>query len=324
MKRNALISVIVPVYNVETKISNMIESVICQDYENWELILINDGSIDTSGQICANYTRIDSRIQVIHQNNSGVTKARSVGIENSRGEWVMFVDGDDYIENNTLSELYNLAIKNSADIVFTPYIIDNEGSQVHCTLNAHGKYHKQQYLWLLSNCNVPVGIGGKLMNKSLFNERTFDISSQITHNEDLLMNFKLTKNLKAVYCESRKGYYHYVQHPNSTTHRAPKPGNWIELYNALKAINLGRPIINYIINSIDERFERGELVHKFWLDELDKVEWTIFLPIHTHFNYLYVKHPNKVLYYFAKVTTKLSKYKSYLFSTIRYYLDRVK
>lgn len=107
-KMKSIISVIVPVYNEEVRISRCIESILNQDIQELELILIDDGSTDSSGRICEKYARKDSRIQVIHQKNSGVGSARNTGITASKGKYIAFVDSDDYLPNN--SGIYSKAI----------------------------------------------------------------------------------------------------------------------------------------------------------------------------------------------------------------------
>lgn len=91
------LSIIVPVYNSEKTIGKCIDSIINQPFKDWELLLINDGSIDNSGKICDDYALIDSRIKVFHKENEGVSSARNVGLDNVNGEWVIFIDSDDYL-----------------------------------------------------------------------------------------------------------------------------------------------------------------------------------------------------------------------------------
>ena len=92
------ISVIVPVYNAETFLNKCIDSIRKQSYEALEIILINDGSLDGSGMICESYKKLDSRVKVIHQKNAGVSAARNAGLDIARGDFVTFVDSDDYIQ----------------------------------------------------------------------------------------------------------------------------------------------------------------------------------------------------------------------------------
>lgn len=98
MSENPLVSIITPVYNVERYLSKCIESILNQTYANFELLLINDGSEDSSGYVCDTYASKDVRIKVFHQKNAGVSFARNVGLGAVKGDWVTFVDADDWIE----------------------------------------------------------------------------------------------------------------------------------------------------------------------------------------------------------------------------------
>ena len=111
-----LISIIVPVYNVEKYIKECIESILCQTYTNFELILIDDGSKDKSGQICDEYAKRDNRIIVIHKQNEGLSKTRNRGIDIAKGSYISFIDSDDYVEKNFLEELYHLIKENDTQV----------------------------------------------------------------------------------------------------------------------------------------------------------------------------------------------------------------
>ena len=103
------ISVIVPVYNVEKYLPKCIDSILAQTFTNFELLLINDGSKDSSGTICDEYAAKDSRIQVFHKENGGVSAARNLGLDNAKGEWIAFVDSDDWVDEDYLMELFQAA-----------------------------------------------------------------------------------------------------------------------------------------------------------------------------------------------------------------------
>lgn len=111
-----LISVIIPVYNVEKYLSDCLDSVLSSTYTNLEIILVNDGSIDSSGTICDAYATKDSRIIVIHQDNQGLSSARNAGLNRATGEYIGFVDSDDKISKNMYEELYQAIEKEGADI----------------------------------------------------------------------------------------------------------------------------------------------------------------------------------------------------------------
>ena len=127
-------SVVVPVYNVEAYISETIESIITQSCQNIEIILINDGGTDNSGIICESYAKIDSRIIVIHQRNSGVSAARNRGIDLAKGEYICFVDGDDTIDSDMIELLYTFGYNHDIDLIlpignkYTQKIERNENS----------------------------------------------------------------------------------------------------------------------------------------------------------------------------------------------------
>ena len=106
MNNPPLISVIIPVYKVEQYLPRCVESILEQTFQNWELLLIDDGSPDCSGLICEEYAKKDSRIRVFHKENGGVSSARNLGIDNATGEWITFIDSDDYIQPGFLEGLY--------------------------------------------------------------------------------------------------------------------------------------------------------------------------------------------------------------------------
>lgn len=126
-----LVSVIVPVYNVEKYLNKCIDSILCQSYENIELILVDDGSPDACGNICDNYQKKDSRVIVIHKENGGLSSARNKGIEIAKGDFISFVDSDDYINPDMIRIMFEAIMRYEADIAFCNYIhVDENGNQV--------------------------------------------------------------------------------------------------------------------------------------------------------------------------------------------------
>lgn len=144
--KESLISIIVPCYNVDAFLEKCINSIIYQTYNNWELILIDDGSSDNTLKICKKYSTLDKRIKVIHKKNEGVSVARNVGIDIANGEWITFLDSDDWMELDTLESCIN-KITNNVDLIqfnhyynypnkeikrkaFNPSIIKREGIEI--------------------------------------------------------------------------------------------------------------------------------------------------------------------------------------------------
>lgn len=112
-----MISLIVPIYNVEPYLRKCLDSILNQDCGDWEALLIDDGSTDDSGRICDEYAQKDNRFRVFHKENGGVSSARNVGLNNAKGDWIWFVDGDDWIERNSVSVLSKTTESVNCDIV---------------------------------------------------------------------------------------------------------------------------------------------------------------------------------------------------------------
>ena len=123
-----LISIIVPIYKVENYLSQCIESILSQTYQDIEILLIDDGSPDNCGAICDEYAKHDKRIRVFHVENKGAGAARNLGLENAKGEFISFVDSDDYVDNGFIEYLYNLLVENDCDVSYCAYRYVDEAS----------------------------------------------------------------------------------------------------------------------------------------------------------------------------------------------------
>lgn len=128
-----LISIIVPVYNAEKTLNRCVDSILLQPFTDWELLLIDDGSKDSSGDICDEYARKDPRIKVFHKENGGVSSARNVGLDNAKGEWITFVNSDDWIVNNALDIDYDEV--NEDLLLFSYYLISSKKEKLEKSFN---------------------------------------------------------------------------------------------------------------------------------------------------------------------------------------------
>ena len=117
-KVNELISIIIPIYNTENYLAECLESIINQTYYNLEVLLIDDGSTDNSGRICDDYAQKDTRIKVIHKENGGVSSARNIGLDLARGEYLVFIDSDDFVDEDYIKKMYDGLKINDADVLF--------------------------------------------------------------------------------------------------------------------------------------------------------------------------------------------------------------
>ena len=211
--RNDKISVIVPAYNIESYIEKAVESICAQTYRNLEIILVNDGSSDSTPELLNKLAKGDNRIKVIHKENGGVTRARLCGVEAATGEWIGFVDGDDYIEPQMYEVLLNNAEKYEADISHCGYqmVFPSRVDLYYGTGRLVEQGTKTGLKDLLEGFFVEPGLCNKLYHKNLFqsliHEQKMDLS--IKNMEDLLMNFYLfSASKKSIYLDQCP--YHYM------------------------------------------------------------------------------------------------------------------
>ena len=216
-----LISVIVPAYNIEQYIGRCLESICQQTYKALEIIVVNDGSTDTTGQIIDRYAVDDLRIISIHKENGGVSSARIAGIERATGDYIGFVDGDDYIEPEMYSELLKNALNFQAEISHcgNKMIFPDKHEELHYGTDRLIVQSQQDALVeLLKGVCVEPGLGNKLFHRSIV--ATYKKSnmwdSSIRINEDLLMNYIFFKQADKIVFED-KTFYHYILRKNSAT-----------------------------------------------------------------------------------------------------------
>ncbi|MBQ8795845.1 MAG: glycosyltransferase [Clostridia bacterium] len=215
-----LISVIVPAYNAEKTIEKCINSISCQSYENLEIIVINDGSKDTTEEIVSKLAEIDKRIKLITIPNVGVSHARNTGLEYVTGDFVTFVDADDTIESGMYEHLIELLRRYDADISHCSYSTIFPDGRVVPVGNV-GKVIVQSKDEALDSLISGRYFAGGLCNKLYKSVLIKDIrlNEKIKINEDVLMNFEIFRNAdKSVY--SDKALYNYFQYDTSATHTA--------------------------------------------------------------------------------------------------------
>ena len=190
------ISVIVPVYNVEQYLERCVDSIINQTYKNLEIILVNDGSTDNSGQLCDELAKKDSRIRVIHKENGGVSEARNFGVKEISGEYVIFIDSDDYINKRMINVLYSQIKLEEADVSVCGVMNVYENNHIPQARNIN------EYLILnnegflseyLKGERIPGGIWNKLIKSSI--AKSIDFPVGLIY-EDAYYHYELIKLAK--------------------------------------------------------------------------------------------------------------------------------
>lgn len=222
-----LISVIVPIYNSEKYLIQCIESIIKQTYTNIEIILVDDGSTDSSGRICDAYSKQDSRIKVIHKENGGVVSARKAGLEIANGEYTTAVDSDDWIDESMYEELVKVQQKTQADIITSGIYLENKYSTGKLIDNLEeGVYQIQNPSFLRNNFiidmdtreyRINISICNKLIRKNIFYQCYFKIDNQLIWGEDMLSVITSILNSDKIAITNNL-FYHYRQLETSSSH----------------------------------------------------------------------------------------------------------
>ncbi|MBQ3415456.1 MAG: glycosyltransferase family 2 protein [Clostridia bacterium] len=208
-----LISIIVPVYNVEEYIEKCVESIINQTYKNIEIILVDDGATDNSGKICDELGKRDSRIKIIHKANGGLSDARNAGLKIAKGEYIGFVDSDDYIAKDMFETLYNLNKKYNSEISIVSFYEIYKGKVigVRDSKNLEELTKIEAIRELLIDTNIQSYAWNKLFKKELFDGLEFPTNKNFEDIATTLLLFE--KANKVVLLEDPK--YYYVRRDNS-------------------------------------------------------------------------------------------------------------
>lgn len=214
------VSVIVPVYQAEKFIGRCIESICNQTFEDIELILIDDGSKDNSYMCCLEYASKDARIKVLHQENKGVSATRNKGIRESKGKYILFVDSDDYIEQDMVEEMYMNAETTGAKVVICGYdYVYKKKIETQMPIGKEGVYNKlfiTTNFWEFYRRGIIHNIGNKLYAKELLdkNEIKFDESRTIL--EDIQFCLELIEKTDLIYICQKK-FYKYIMQENQNS-----------------------------------------------------------------------------------------------------------
>lgn len=228
---NDLISVIIPVYNVEKYLDKCLDSVVNQTYTNLEIILVDDGSTDESGDICDSWSQKDSRIRVIHKDNGGVSSARNVGIDIAEGEYIAFVDPDDYVILSMFEYIMQEIDDDQTDILEYNYYNVSNGMAVENGIRLKVYDDFQDVLLAMFSSYLGLGIT-KIYRHSVIGSIRFNCKYAIA--EDTLFFVECCKNARKLKSLEKPVYY-YIHHDASVTHK-PFHDRMFDLLNVLEYI----------------------------------------------------------------------------------------
>ncbi len=255
MNDDISVSIIIPIYNTQKYLNQCIDSVLNQSFKNFELLLVDDGSTDLSGNICDEYAKLDRRVQVIHKQNGGNTSARRAGIKQAQGEYIGFVDSDDWIESDMYENLLEIALKSGADIVSSGYYRGYETSEslIYDDV-ATGFYAAADYTEIISiligaydgtDRHMVPSMCCRIYRKSLIQRVIKGLPDIIQYGEDLYCTISAVLKSKSIYV-THNAFYHYRMHSSSIVHTRDE--NFFTKIN-----NLFLCIRNEILNYPDHR-----------------------------------------------------------------------
>lgn len=275
------ISIIVPIYNVQDYLDKCVISILNQTYKNIEILLIDDGSTDSSGVVCDKYAQNDHRIKVLHKKNGGLVSARKAGASMASGDYILNVDGDDWIEKDYVHSFYDVIIKYKPDIVSANgFYKDYDGYTCKCITQEESQeemYSRLSGLYGFDN-SIEYALWLRCVRRDLYVKVQNSIDDRIIHNEDVTCIVRMIAHTKNVYFANIMGY-HYIQRRNSIVNSNIRKceTDKILLYNSIEYINNTKS--NYkeeLINVVKGFICRGQLLANF--DGLQKPKYNFLFP----------------------------------------------
>lgn len=234
MSRDELkVTVIVPIYNVGMFLEKCIKSICNQTYRNIEIILVDDGSMDESGILCDCYAEKDSRICVIHKENAGVSAARNSGLDESTGNYICFVDGDDYVMPDYVEYLLNLALKNKAEIALSMNLFSNYDTK-QIKKDRYELYTGERATESILCYDIPIGVYNKIFKRD-FLKNNIRFIPELCIGEGFNFNTKAFQNAEKIAVGHRKIYFYRKDNTNSVTTKF-NAEKWINGLYAIKRI----------------------------------------------------------------------------------------
>lgn len=276
MNKNPAISIIVPVYKAERYLHHCIDSLLAQTFLNFEILLIDDGSPDHSGEICDKYAQNDKRIRVFHKKNEGVGAARNLGIENAYGEWITFVDSDDYV---SLSYLRDFGLSQLDDSLNNEDIIIYQGIYYWKSgiKQSHFKYTEDDSLksgdsiieknaLLMDGCPC-----GKLYNRNLLIANCIRFNTALSLHEDHIFVYTYLFNAQRIITRSSQNYFYRIDYnPNSLTQKPADPTGLIQA--GILLIQYSKCL--FVKHKIKRSYQRYFITH-YGINQLYKALWIL-------------------------------------------------
>lgn len=264
------ISVIIPVYNAENTLRRCIDSLLAQTFIDFEILLIDDGSSDYSGEICDTYTEIDNRVKVFHKENGGVSSARELGLQSSKGEYIIHVDPDDWVDSTFLSRLYETAIIQNADMVICDFFDEYKDARQYSDQRPssfdHGVVLREIFRRIHGSCC------NKLIKHEVIRKYGAHFPYKLNIGEDLyFISMLLIHDIKIEHIPHALYHYDHTSNSNSIVNKRRK---WSEVY--MQQVSIFEPLFKIDYPDIlDERKYCAK--QEYFLHEECKYKYFLYL-----------------------------------------------
>lgn len=253
------ISIICPVYKAESYIKRCVDSILASNFENWELIFVDDGSPDSSGDICEYYAAIDERIRVIHKENAGVSAARQTGLDAAKGEYVIHADPDDWMEPTMLSDLYNEAMRSCADLTYCDFYWDY-GSKVVRHSQYFADISSDNLILQLLNGTFHGNCWNKLVRRDFISRNNIRFPKGFTLYEDMFVVAALLLCHPRIAYVNNVGYHYSIDYNSNSISKSIGCYDYDEMV-LVRFTDLFRGTSIY--NKVEQRFATLTLVREF-------------------------------------------------------------
>lgn len=263
---NPTVSIIIPVYNAETYLRRCLDSVTGQEYTEFELLLVDDGSTDTSGAICDEYAKRDERVRVIHQENGGVSAARNLAMSQAKGEYLQFLDSDDWITPDATKLLVRTAAETGCDMVIADfYRVVGERVSQKGDIDRDGIMTQEEFAAQMMDNPADFYYGvlwNKLYRRDLVREHGLCMNTEISWCEDFMFNLEYIRYAKS-FCALRAPIYYYVKRKGSLVSQGNSLANTIKM--KLSVFEYYHSFYKHVLD--DEEYEKSRLqVYRFFID----------------------------------------------------------
>lgn len=270
-----LITVVVPVYNVSSYLDRCIDSLLAQTYQNLDIILVNDGSTDNSGELCDTYAKKDARIRVAHKENGGLSSARNVGISMALGKYIGFVDSDDWVTEDMFEYLHSLLTDNHADIAVSNLTRCKSVSDANKIMKYHKEssiniYSQEEYIkkfMKIDSQTIEYYAWNKLYKKELLTSKQYPDGKTA---EDVLGTFKALLSANRIVQSNKVTYFYYVNPTSITASFSEKKAN----------------DLLYVWDEVVKLSKDNELYHSWAILNRKRIDFTILFQIAIAKNYM--------------------------------------